>query len=230
MKILFLAILTLGLSGFVRADETAAKAPEAEAKAPASDATAAAAPAGGSKVFTGEAAKLKDTMVDLFEKSKKVGSTDATEKKKGQTRVEKALDWDRIAKDCLGSKRWSGQSAGNRKAFRDLLQDVVVRTAFSRLDKFWKDVKQYDVEKVDVKGSGAHVATKFLVGKEDFLLEYFMNKTGGQWLIYDISYEDLKYSENISEQINAFMKDNNFNTLLDKLRKRRDELKEDKKA
>ncbi len=222
MKILFLATLVLGFGLFSRADEKAA-APAEPAKAEAPKADAKEAPK-----FTGDAAKLKDTMVDLFETSKKVSAPEASEKKKAQVRIEKALDWERIAKDCLGTKRWGAQSAATRKQFKDLLQEVIVRTAFSRLDKFWRDTKKYDIEKIEMKGANAHVSTKFLVDKEDFLLEYFLAKTGGQWLIYDVSYEDLKYSENIAEQISAFMKDNNFNTLLDKLRKRRDELKEDK--
>ena len=46
-------------------------------------------------------------------------------------------------------------------------------------------------------------------------------------MIYDISYEDIRYSTNISEQIDAFLKDGNFATLLEKLRKRRDELIEE---
>lgn len=217
MKFLFLALVVLGFGSFSKADDAPAKPAEA------------AKPAEGGKTFTGEAGKLKDTMTDLFETSKKVSATEPAEKKKAQVRIEKALDWDRIAKDCLG-KRWNAESAANRKQFKDLLQEVIVRTAFSRLDKFWKDTKKYDFEKVELKGGNAHVAAKFLVDKEDFLLEYYLAKTGGQWLIYDVAYEDLKYSENISEQISAFMKDNNFNTLLDKLRKRRDELKEDKPA
>jgi ABC-type transporter MlaC component len=214
MKIFSLAVLLLSLVWVspLRADEAApAKPAAAKAESP-------------------EAAKLRENIVELFETSKKVGSTEPAERKKARDRVEKSLDWDRIAKDCLGPKRWGAQSAKNRKEFRDLLQDVVVRTAFSRLDKFWKDTQGYTIEKVDVKGSNAHVASKFIVDNEDFLLEYYMSKAGGNWMIYDIAYEDLKYSENISEQIIAFMKDNQFSTLLDKLRKRRDELKDEKPA
>ena len=44
--------------------------------------------------------------------------------------------------------------------------------------------------------------------------------------IYDIAYEDIQYSKNIREQIDAFLKESNFASLLDKLRKRRDELGE----
>lgn len=214
MKFLLSAILVLGLGTFARGGDTAppAVAPKE------------------TKEFTGEALKLKEAMVELFEASKGANAADPALRKKSRERVDRAMDWERIARDCFGKNRWGAQSAKNRKDFRELLQDVVIRTAYGRLDKFWKDTKKYDVDKIEIKGTTAHVATKFLVDKEDFLLEYYLTKESKDWKIYDIAFEDLKYSENISEQINAFMKDNNFNTLLDKLRKRRDELKEDKKS
>jgi ABC-type transporter MlaC component len=214
------AVLFLGSSGLSRADETA-KDP---VKEPAKEVAKEAAP------LSPEAQKLKDEMIDLFELSKKVAVPEAAERKKARERVERSLDWEKISRDCLGPKRWSAQSPKARQEFRDLLQEVVARTAFTRLDKFWNDTKSYGVEKVEVKGKVANVAAKYVVEQDDILLEYFLQKSGGKWLIYDIAYEDLKYSENISEQINAFMKDNNFNTLLDKLRKRRDELKDEKPA
>lgn len=179
--------------------------------------------------FSGEQVKLKETMTELFETSKNVNAAEP-ERKKARDRVEKALDWDRIARDSLGKKRWDATSAAHRNEYKSLLQEVVVRTAYSRLDKFWKETKTYDFQKIDLKGNTAHVAAKFVVDKEDFLLEYFLNKTGSRWTIYDIAFEDLKYSENIGEQISAFMKENNFAKLLEKLRKRRDELKEEKPA
>jgi hypothetical protein len=43
-------------------------------------------------------------------------------------------------------------------------------------------------------------------------------------LISDIAYEELKYSANIREQLDAFLKEKSFSDLLTKLRKRSEEL------
>ena len=97
----------------------------------------------------------------------------------------------------------------------------------SGVKEFWDGNTKYKFENIEIKGSTAKVPTKFFVKGEPFMLEYFFSKKGDQWLIYDISYEDVRYSTNISEQIDAFLKEGNFATLLDKLRKRRDELSEE---
>jgi ABC-type transporter MlaC component len=53
-------------------------------------------------------------------------------------------------------------------------------------------------------------------------------KKEGAWKIYDIAFEDIHYSENIREQIQAFLSENKakgFANLLEKLRKKKSELK-----
>ena len=68
------------------------------------------------------------------------------------------------------------------------------------------------------------LAAKFKVKDEPFVLEYFLEKKANTWKIYDISFDDIRYSVNINEQLDAFLKEKNFNALLDKLRKRSAEI------
>jgi ABC-type transporter MlaC component len=62
------------------------------------------------------------------------------------------------------------------------------------------------------------------VKEDSFGLDYYLSKKGNQWLISDIAYEELKYSANIREQLDAFLKEKSFSDLLTKLRKRSEEL------
>ncbi len=204
------------------AKPTASEAPEAKSTEKAAAETAPVA--GKALAFTGEALVIKEQLDALFDASQKVnGATKADARKK----IESALDWERVAKSCLGNAQWKKQSPASRNEFQALLKDVVVRTAYSRMDKFW-DKTTYTFEKIDIKGSDAHVVSKFNAAGDVLLLEYFLTKKGSNWLIYDISFEDNRYSTNINEQLVAFLREKPFSHLLTNLKKRRDDLASEK--
>jgi ABC-type transporter MlaC component len=176
------------------------------------------------KKYTGEALKIQEIIENLFDASKKVNKPKET-KDKERARIESSMDWDRISKDCMGTQ-WAKQSPANREQFKKLLKDVMVKTAYSRMDTFWNNTT-YQFASIDVKGSQAEVLTKFKVDEDTFDLQYYLNKKGNSWLVYDIAYENIRYSHNISEQITGFLKGSNFAALADKLKKRREELEKD---
>ncbi len=178
-------------------------------------------------VFTGEAAKIQTQLASLFDSSKKVNDLAPATRKAARDAIENSMDWEQVAKDCLGNKEWSKNSAANRSAYRDLLREVVVKTAFTRLDTFW-DGATYKFTKIDVSGDKAQVVAKYTVKGDTLTLDYFLTKKADAWRIYDIAFEDLRYSENIREQITAFLKGKGFSNLLAKLKQRRDELNETK--
>lgn len=166
---------------------------------------------------------LKLQIENLFESSKKV-NTPESEKEKARKEIEGAIDWEQIAHLCLGesnSKKYKGKNFGD---FKDLLKEVISKTAFSRMDKFWAGGTKAQIDKVEIQGNQAHVAAKFISNNEPFSLDYYLNKKASHWVIYDIAYEDMKYSVNIKEQLDAFLKEKPFSELLVKLRKKRDEL------
>lgn len=188
----------------------------------------ATAPAAEKEVeFKGEALAVKKKLVELFEISKQV-NTNGPGKAKARAELEAALDWDKISELCLGKEHVKKNSGKNFEEFKGLLKDVVIKTAYSRLDKFWKDTT-YKIDSIDVKGNDAKTVSKFYVKGEPFVLEYFFYKKNNKWSIYDISYEELRYSVNINEQIDAFLREKPFSGLLEKLKKRRAELDESAK-
>lgn len=174
----------------------------------------------------GSSQEVTTRLEKLFEASKKV-NMDGADKQKARETIEKAMDWEKIAQMCLGAKQAKKNAGKNFEEFRSLLKEVITRTAFTRLDKFWEGNTNYKFEKIEVQGGNVKVPAKFFVKGEPFELDYYFSKKGGEWLIYDISYEEIRYSTNISEQIDAFLKEGNFSTLLSKLKKRRDTLIEE---
>lgn len=205
------------------ADETAVPAPAAKIETAKPVEKAAAE----DTAFAGEQLQIKKRMDTLFEASRKVNLTGA-ERSKARGEIESALDWDKVAQMCIGPTFYKKQSAANLNEFKRLLKDVITRTAYTRLDKFWADGTTYQVAKIDVKGNNAVLLSKFSVNGETFGLEYFLNKKGSNWQVWDISYENERYSVNINEQIDAFLKEKKFSDLLSKLRKRLEELSESK--
>lgn len=173
--------------------------------------------------FTGEAAKIKVQMETLFDSSRKVNAAGA-EKTKARASIEGALDWDKIAAGALGAANAKKYGPKNVGEFKALLKDVVLKTAFSRMDKFWEEGTVATFKTIDVTGNTAHVAAKFTVKDESFALDYYLSRRGNGWSVYDIAYEELKYSSNINEQIESFLKEKPFKELLAKLQKRREEL------
>ena len=175
-----------------------------------------------SSANSGENDILKKQLEGLFEFSKKV-NLPTQEKEKARAEIEQAIDWEGIAKLCLGEANSKKYSKGFAD-FRNLLREVITKTAFSRMDKFWENGTTAVIDKVEVEGVKAHVGAKFNSKSETFALDYYLSKKGSKWMIQDVAFEDMKYSVNIKEQLDAFLKEKNFNDLLEKLRKRKDEL------
>jgi phospholipid transport system substrate-binding protein len=186
------------------------------------------AEAPGGKTYTGEAFKIKTQLETLFDSSRKVNDSTPATRSAARQAIENAMEWDQIAKDCLGTKEWNKTPAASRNQYVTLLREVVVKTAYTRLDKFW-DGASYQFTKIDVKGEKAQATAKYTVKGEHFSLDYYLVKKGANWEIYDVAFEDFRYSENIREQITAFLKDKGFPNLLDKLKKRKEELEDGSK-
>ena len=159
----------------------------------------------------------------MFEESKHVNDADAAAKARARGTIDSTFDWAQIAKECLGEKEWDKRSVAERDSFVRLLKDVIQRTAYGRLEIFWKGA-DYRFEKIDITGEQAGVAVQFLKDGDDGLMEYKLRKKGGKWTLYDLAYEGNYYGSNINQQIKAFLKENNFTKFLEKLKKRRDEL------
>lgn len=174
--------------------------------------------------FKGPAAVLEKHMQELFEHSKKVNKPKSA-KNKARKKIETSVDWQKISRICLGNAQLKKQSRKDVKKFEDYLHEIISLTAFSKMDSFWKGTT-YKLESIDIKKQEALVAARFFVEDDDYELKYYLYKKGKSWLLYDLAYEDIRYSTNINEQIVFFLKDNTFADLLKKLEKRRAELKE----
>lgn len=203
----------------------ASDAPAAPAAVPADSAAPTEAKKAAPAV-SGVQAELIQRMEELFSTSKKVNLPGA-EGDKARAQIRTAMDWNRIAQDAIGKGAWKKQPAKRQKEFETLLREVVEKTAYSRLDKFWTKGTSYKFQTIEVKGGVAHVPAKFLVDGKSFVLDYYLNEKAKRWLIHDIAYEGLRYSENIHEQIDSFLKEKPFAELLNKLKKRLDELSDE---
>lgn len=205
-----------------------AEAPEAKTEEKAEAKPAAAAPAeSAASSFSGEQLKIKELLETLFDASKKVNKPAET-KAKYRALIERGLDWNEVATACLGKGAAKG-SAAQREQFKNLLKDVAVKTAFTRLDTFW-DGANYKFDEIKVKGNEAQAHSTFTVKGDSFGLDYYLSKKSGKWLINDIAFKNERYSVNIREQITEFLSQSNFAGLLDKLKKRREELDRGKSA
>lgn len=228
--------LRLSLVAFAMIAASAAFSADAPAGKPEADKAAAPVAAAPSAPST-EAApgspnpelekSAKEWLVKLFEASQK---TNGPDQKAARAQIEASLDWDQVARTCLGDAQWKKQAGKNRTEFRNLLKDVIVRTAFSRMDKFWNG-STYTWDKVTFEGKDKVILrAKFVLKDESYLLDYYLEKGKHGWHITDLAFEDLRYSVNINEQLSSFLKEKSFSQLLTNLKKRRDDLISGKKG
>jgi len=171
---------------------------------------------------------LKKNLETLFGDSKNVNSSDKKLRMSSRTKIANLLDWDKVAVVALGEKRWKSQKSLNKSNFKNLLKEIILLTAYERLDKFWADIKSYEITSIKITKNNAHVLSKFITKDNTYLLEYDMFRKSSKWYLDDIIFEGMKYSEIINEQIDEFLKENTFFELLNRLKKRKTELEKER--
>ncbi len=188
----------------------------------------------------GQSTELKSQIEKLIISSQHLkptpGVSDATDSQ-SKAIIESSLHWTEIARRCFDDpnaaknsrkKRprkstYDKLSAKDRHEFETLLRQIVTQTAYGRLYKFWKDVSKYQVQKASANGDSGTVRVKFFVKPKPFVIDYDFRSVNGQWLIEDVVYdEDIRYSENIREQVQGYLeeKGHNFRSLISKLKER----------
>jgi ABC-type transporter MlaC component len=181
------------------------------------------------KKFTGESLKIKQRLEKLFEYTKTVDTTQKGHKR-NRRKIEAAVDWNKIAIMCLGRAQWKKTKLSNRNEYASLLREIISLSAYSRMLDFWQGAK-YEFHKIQINSNIARVIVLFSKNDnegngDEYTFDYYLEKKKGQWFLYDLAYEELKYSETINDQIETFLEENSFAELLKRLHKRPDEVSE----
>jgi phospholipid transport system substrate-binding protein len=138
------------------------------------------------------------------------------------------FDVNETAKRALG-RHWQARTPGERDEFVHLFADLLERTYISKIDLYGGERLRYTSEAVD--GEFATVRAKVITNKgTEVPVEARLLKRGEQWLIYDITIENVSLIGNYRTQFDRIIRTASFQELVRKLKENRDQFLNEKPA
>lgn len=126
------------------------------------------------------------------------------------------FDFAEMAKRSLGSQ-WQRRSAEEQREFVKLFTELIENSYLSNLEG-------YDGEKVIIAGEKqdkefAAVDTRVVTNKgEEISVNYRLQRTSGDWKIYDVVIENISLVNNYRSQFNRVIARSSFNELMRKMK------------
>lgn len=131
------------------------------------------------------------------------------------------FDVNETAKRALG-RHWQGRTPAERDEFVNLFADLLERTYISKIDFFGGERLRYIAENVD--GDYAAVRAKIITNRgSEIGVEARMVRRGDQWLIYDITIENVSLVANYRTQFDRIIRTASYEELVRKLKINRDQ-------
>ncbi len=127
------------------------------------------------------------------------------------------FDFGLMGRLSLGKKQWKKITPEERKAFSTLFEKRVKQSYRSKLDLYTDEVVIID-DAMQVK-SRIHLPTHLIRKNEkrDILYKFYKSKKRG-WLIYDVDILGVSIIQTYRTQFAGILKEDNFETLLEKLK------------
>ncbi len=132
--------------------------------------------------------------------------------------IEPLLDMPLMAKLTLGRKHWSRLDEEQRKKFTDLFVEHLKTSYFEKLDLFADETVEF--EKPVPKKKKFYMLT-YIVGKDQRIeMAYKLYRSRQGWKVYDIEIEGVSIVKSYGSQYKEFLADNTFEDLLERLREK----------
>jgi phospholipid transport system substrate-binding protein len=138
--------------------------------------------------------------------------------------IEPRFDTEELAKRALGP-HWQQLSAEQRREFVPLFTELVKRSYQGTLERYTPDTQLfYDQEHLE--GDHATVDTRIVTPAQEksFAVNYQLHEVGDQWLIYDVSVENVSLVQNYRNQFSRILSKSSYQELVESIRKKLAEL------
>ncbi|NNE72009.1 MAG: ABC transporter substrate-binding protein [Rhodothermales bacterium] len=133
------------------------------------------------------------------------------------------LDFEEMAKDALGP-HWDGLSADQRSHFVVVFSDIVRAQSLANLDPYRAAV---NYKSIAVDGAAADVVTTTVIDDVPMEVAYRLLKKGDTWKATDIILDDVSTVQGYSRSFRTMIRKAGFDTLMERLEKRRESLSTD---
>ena len=123
-------------------------------------------------------------------------------------------------------EHWGKATRAQRDEYMDLFVTLIEDSYLRRTRDIVGDYKiVYGRE--DVRGSRSKVFSKVVRNDADVDITYDLHRNPSNWMIYDIDLDGVDLIKNYQTQFNRIIAQSGFNGLLEKLRKKREEIQKE---
>jgi phospholipid transport system substrate-binding protein len=174
-------------------------------------------PTGVIQKYTNELKKIVEPKGE-----KKIVGTDEAREKKIAEKVRQFFDFEGLAKEALG-RHWTRITPMQRAEYTTLFVNLIEDSYLRRTRDM---VVDYKVEFVNeqITGNNAKVMSRVIRNDADVDIVYVLHRTPKGWMIFDIALDNVDLIRNYQTQFNRIIEQNGFNDLLNKMRKKRNEI------
>ena len=147
-----------------------------------------------------------------------VGTLGETQRDQLKDVVNGVIDFRAMGQAALG-EHWNGLADTQRSEFVDVFGDIVRAQSVSDLDVYRSKVAYKDIA---VDGETARVETITTYKNADTPVVYAMHNVAGEWMVTDIILNDVSTADGYARSFQGLIRKRGFDTLMEKLRARRD--------
>jgi phospholipid transport system substrate-binding protein len=135
----------------------------------------------------------------------------------------------RVARESLGLQilatralgaHWSALTEAQRGEFINLLNSLLERKAYPKSATFFGDLRVDYLGEV-TGGNRATVHTRVVHPKEgEISIDYTLERSGGRWLIVDVSLDDVSLATDIRTQVHKILTEQSYTELIRRMKEK----------
>jgi phospholipid transport system substrate-binding protein len=143
----------------------------------------------------------------------------ANRRQKLKEAVGERFDFDEMAKRSLGPQ-WQKRSAAEQEEFVRVFTELLEATYLSKLEEYAGEKIQFVNERQEK--DFAEVKTKLINKKgEEYLLDYRLSNTNGDWKVSDVVVENISLVNNYRSQFNRVLSKSSFEELVQAMKQKK---------
>jgi phospholipid transport system substrate-binding protein len=134
-----------------------------------------------------------------------------------------AFDWQEMARRALAT-HWRARTPQEREEFVRLFRDLVESIYVDRLDRAAGERQAIQYVGEQIEDGRAVVRTKVITTRgTEVPIDYRLQKSDGQWRIYDVMVEGVSLVNNYRSQFNRIITTSSYQALVQRMKERRTE-------
>ncbi len=156
------------------------------------------------------------------EKSQEKGKKDQTREKEISDKVRQFFDFESLARLAMG-RHWSRITEAQRKEYQTLFVSLI-EDSYLRKSKDIVGKYQIVYGREEVQGNHAKVSSRVVRNDADVEIVYELHRNPKNWMIFNIVLDGVDLIRNYQTQFNSIIMKSGFDSLLSRLRKKKEEI------